>query len=201
MGIGYRSRSAYWREKRGISKKQEDNAAMQQGRELENLVAFHYDCIMRELGRPVQRFAYGFQPLQEDARFGGSPDGLVLEADGYTMRLLEVKTRYMKYDLRGFVPVYHLVQMAGLCRIFHLTSAHYICFTPGVGYELAEVNFDPQLWPDVIYPALCEFATYVQSGEMPPNMTARRKEELEAAVLKHCTIRALENREQLLESQ
>jgi len=191
MGIGFRSRLQYWREKTGRMSPQADNPAMQQGRELENEVAWTYDCYMRARGRRMQRLSFGFKHLPGDARFGGSPDGIVRDLDSGEIYVLEIKTRYQKDELRGYIPVCHLVQMAGVAELFGLCKAHYICYTPNAGYEAALVEFAPDLWSAVIYPALRDFAVYVESDIAPPNMARGRKGFLEEEVERRCAITVL----------
>ena len=176
LGIGYISRAKYMRIKLEMEAAPESNWMMDQGRERENWVCELYYRIMGAFHHPVQLWVDDFRSYAEDRRLGGSPDRLVTDESGECW-LLECKTAYAD-QMRDSVPPCHSLQMLGLCQIYDLDKAHYICSNYERGIYLAEVTWRPNFWRREVYPRLKEFADWWTLKELPPPMPSGEKQEL-----------------------
>lgn len=189
LGIGYRSRSQYMKEKLGLVPAPEVNWRMQQGTEREPYVALLYKHIMEnELGRDVVLDTHSFHVHREETYLGGSPDRIVKE--GPHKYLLEIKT-CPEGDGRDYVPTTHLCQMLGLCEIYDFTRSHYICSTYDKNVYLAEVRFDANLWPQVVVPRLRQFAEWRDNEKIPPRMAKGEAAALEATIVANCDVHSV----------
>lgn len=167
LGVGYTSPHKLLRRKWGEEDEPEASWIMIEGQKREPYVRSLYLSMFPECDVELPTFNW----LPGDERFGGSPDGIV--SDGSQRWLLEVKTRPNQPELREEIPVTHLVQMLGLCKIYDLPFAHYICHTYNVGIQLARVEFDDALWTEV-YRRLQMFALCFEKHIKPPKSDTKQ---------------------------
>lgn len=186
IGVGYKSRRKYMKQKLGFEAPEEPNWRMKEGNYREPWVAELYYRIMASCGHPVTLETDGFQEDPWDRRLGGSVDRLVSDATGERW-LLEIKT-CPDGDMRVEIPVTHLVQMAGLCQCYGFDYAHYICSSYGQGILIARVDFCPGLWADTVYPRLREFADMWSRRQLPGKMAGSDREALISEIRARCTV-------------
>jgi hypothetical protein len=172
---------------------------MEEGTRREPWIAEVYLQLMDLSGEQVTLAIDAFRVLAEDPRFGGSVDRLVRWGD--RTLVLECKTCPEAEDFRPYIPHGHLVQMCGLCKLYDLRSAHYICSTYERGIYLAEITFDPRLWEETIYPALCEFADHLAQKKDFGRMPGGVKASIMADIAKWSFIAPIDTRVQLPELQ
>lgn len=183
VGIGYTSRAKLMRQKLGLEARDDTNSRMQFGIEYENWVAKVYQWIMTQNGHRVSLHTHGFCYDPTDERFGGSIDRIAV-VDGEFL-VLECKTCPDRGECRREVPDSHLLQLVGLMHAYELSRAHYISWTPEKGVMTCEVTYDAEFWQHYLYPALLEFAAYLEAQTIPPKMTKASKQRLLDAVDRH----------------
>ena len=186
LGIGYVSRPKYMRIKLGLEPPAECNWMMQRGTEMEPWVAELYYRLMGACRCPVQLRTHDFATYAPDRRLGGSPDRIVHDAHGNKW-LLECKTQYGD-TLRTHVPPAHNLQMLGLCAIYALPYAHYMCLNEQQGVYCAEVRWSPNLWSEHVYPRLREFADMWTRRQVPGSMRTDDKVALYELLEAHTTV-------------
>ena len=93
--------------------------------------------------------------------------------------------------MRTEIPVTHLLQMLGLCHLYGLPFAHYICVSQGQGILLAQVDFVPGFWELEIYPRLKQFAEWWALRILPPVMTSIEKQQLIKLIRENCIVREI----------
>jgi len=176
LGIGYISRQKYMRIKLEQEPAPESNWMMHQGQLRENWVCELYFRIMHAFRHSVTLYTDSFKVYNGDKRLGGSPDRIVVDATGERW-LLECKTAYAE-TMRDSVPAAHSLQMLGLCEIYGLHKAHYICSNYERGIYIAEVRWRHGFWRDVVMPRLQQFADWWTLKQTPPKMSEVEKAEL-----------------------
>jgi hypothetical protein len=186
LGIGYISRQKYMRIKLGLEAAEESNWMMQQGQLRENWVCELYYRIMHAFRHPITLYTDTFKVFAADRRFGGSPDRIVQDETGERW-LLECKTAYAE-EMRDSVPPSHSLQMLGLCEIYGLHKAHYICSNYERGIFIAEVTWAPGFWRNEVLPRLRQFADWWTLKEIPPQMENGAKKAIEALVASHTIV-------------
>ncbi len=173
LGIGYISRRKYMKRKLGMLRPVEQNWRMSEGNRREPWVCELYYRIMGACNHPVKLWVDNFKSDPDDHRLGGSVDRLVTDAQGDRW-VLECKT-CPGGDMRTEIPVAHLLQMLGLCHVYGLNKAHYICSSYGQGIFLAEITWLPGFWETEIAPRLQEFAAWWAVRRLPPSMKQAEK--------------------------
>lgn len=176
LGIGHNSRSAYMREKLGITPPPECNWRMKEGNRREPWVGELYYRIMGWCGVQVELEVDSFCSDASDSRMGGSPDRIVRDKLTGETWLLEIKT-CPGGDMRTEIPISHLVQMLGLCHTYNLHKAHYICHSQGQGILLSEVYYDPRLWT-FLAPKFRAFCDLWSIRAVPGRMDSAEKQEI-----------------------
>jgi hypothetical protein len=176
LGIGYNSRSAYMREKLGITPPPEANWRMKEGNRREPWVAELYLRIMGWCKVDVELAVDAFRSDPSDTRMGGSPDRIVIDKKTGERWLLEIKT-CPGGNMRTEIPVSHLVQMLGLCHTYNLHKAHYICHSQGQGILLSEVYYHPKLW-EYLAPKFRSFCDNWSIRAVPGRMDSKEKQEI-----------------------
>jgi len=177
LGIGYISRQKYMRIKLEQEEPEATNWMMQQGQLRENWVCELYFRIMAAFKQPVLLYTDSFKVYAQDRRLGGSPDRIVFDAATGERWLLECKTAYAD-TMRDSVPAAHSLQMLGLCEIYGLDKAHYICSNYERGIYVAEVCWTPGFWCNEVLPRLRQFADWWTLKQQPPQMKSEDKERL-----------------------
>lgn len=196
LGIGYRSRQKYMREKLGIDQPEEANWRMQEGNRREPWVAELYLRLMRRIGYQIELLCDGFRDDPADHRLGGSVDRIVVDQASGDRWLLEIKT-CPGGDMRESIPHAHLLQMWGLCHAYGLDRAHYICSSYGQGLLLAEVTWKPGYWERDVLPRLQQFCEWWENAQMPPRMNSQEKVDLIELVYEASIITPISGIEQL----
>jgi len=183
LGIGYISRQKYMRIKLGLEEPEPSNWMMQQGQLRENWVCELYYRIMHAFKHGVTLYTDSFKVFESDKRLGGSPDRIVRDDDG-DIWLLECKTAYAQ-QMRDSVPPAHSLQMLGLCAIYGLSKAHYICSNYEKGIYVAEVTWTPGFWSNEILPRLRQFADWWTLKQIPAKMTSGEKQKMLDLIEQH----------------
>lgn len=184
LGIGYTSQHKLLQRK-WSGEKQEASWIMLEGNKREPWVR---TVLLSLLGRQYDVELPGFALLPGDSRFGGSPDGILVEATtGVPQGLVEIKTRPGRRDTREEIPIMHLVQMCALLQIYGLPCAYYICSTYDVSIQVAKVTFEPQVWQEV-YRRLQMFALWHEKKIKPPRMSGDDRENLISLIRRHTLI-------------
>ena len=165
---------------------EEANWMMEQGQLRENWVCELYFRIMGAFGHPVSLYIDSFKVYEADKRFGGSPDRIVEDNSGERW-LLECKTAYAE-QMRDSVPPSHSLQMLGLCEIYGLDKAHYICSNYERGIFIAEVTWTPGFWRNEIFPRLRQFADWWTVKQLPPKMNSGDKAALLDLIQQHTIV-------------
>ena len=190
LGIGYNSRSAYMKQKLGITPKTEANWRMLEGNKREPWAAELYYRIMAFCGSDIAMDTDAFRSDASDHRIGGSPDRIITDLTTGDRILLEIKTQPGANELREEIPVSHILQMHGLCHTYGLTRAHYICWCQHRGCLLSELTWDPRLW-DFLYTYYKEFADMWAIRAIPARMCSERKQLLLDTITLYTTITAI----------
>jgi hypothetical protein len=188
LGVGYTSQRKLWGRKLA-NEQVEATEIMLEGQKREPHVRSIFLYMFPQFDVKLPAFA----TLPEDIRFGGSPDGILVNCvSGEPVALLEVKTRPYRRDTRETIPVMHLIQMCGLLSIYKLQRAYYICSTYEESMQVAIVEFDDKVWPE-LYRRLQMFALWVETKTQPPRMHAQDKENLIAFIRRYTRITEPEN--------
>lgn len=187
LGVGYISRQKYMRIKLGLEQPEESNWMMQQGQLRENWVCELYYRLMHAFRHPIVLYTSNFRVYEFDRRLGGSPDRIVRDADTGEEWLLECKTAYAE-EMRDSVPPSHSLQMLGLCEIYGLHKAHYICSNYERGIFIAEVTWTPGFWRNEVLPRLRQFADWWTLKEVPPQMASGAKAEINELIMQHTIV-------------
>jgi hypothetical protein len=183
LGVGYISRQKYMRIKQKEEEPEPSNWMMQQGNLRENWVCELYYRIMHAFRHPVTLYTDSFKVYDVDRRFGGSPDRIVEDECGDRW-LLECKTAYAS-EMHSSVPPGHSLQMLGLCEIYGLSKAHYICSNYERGIYVAQVTWTPNFWRNEILPRLRQFADWWTLKQVPPTMKTSDKLQLLDLIAQH----------------
>lgn len=180
--LGYNSRRGYARRLLGLSGEKQTNRFMLLGQQHEGAVAETYQAITGNSVR-LEDFAL----LEEDPRFGASPDYRVTTPEGETL-LLEIKTTSKGDRLSHDIPVGHLLQMLGQCRVFGCDHCHYaVLHLPTKEYYFCDVWFKEELWRDVVYPRLKIFMDTIERKQtLDAPVSSKEKRALTASIRKLC---------------
>ncbi len=182
VGVGYKSRAKYWREKTKREKPSPTNYRMAFGIDYEDYVCALYQRVMAMAGRRIIMRTHGFRRFAEDPRSGGSPDRVVEDLDTGEKWILEIKTR-IDAPLREEVPASHKLQCVGLCEAYGLPFAHYVCWTPDEALQMVEIHYDRELlWEQMVFPLIREFNDLIETDVEPTRMPRGLKAEREAAI-------------------
>lgn len=182
--LGYNSRRYYSRKLLGLTPQRESSRYMLLGQENEGVVAEAYQAIT---GNSVRLKDFGL--LEEDPRFGASPDYEVTTPQGETF-LLEIKTTSRGDRLDFDIPFGHLLQMLGQARVFGHDHCHYaVRHLPTGEMYFCDVLFDDSLWTDVVYPRLKAFMDAVEAKRpVEEQVKAREKRALKAMIARRVVV-------------
>lgn len=174
----YAARGSLMNRLTGARPPAEMNDNMAFGIKYEDYVITLYLEEMARLGYPnLQSFAHGFKRHPTTPRFGGSIDRLIYDPDTDQVWGLEVKTR-PRGEYRERVPLYHKLQMVGICECYELEFCDYICWSPLDGtITISRLTYNKKLWPELIEPWLEEFNDWYVNRTKVPRMKKSIKEQ------------------------
>jgi hypothetical protein len=182
--LGYNSRTRYAQRLLGLKPQQESTERMRQGQRYEPWIAEAYAAFT---GNEVRLLGFGV--LKDDERFGASPDYEVRTPQGESF-LLEIKTTSDAFDSPFKIPVCHVLQMLGQCRVFGHAKSHYARYsTYTKEFYICEVVFEPQLWAKHVWPRLKDFMDAIDRKEVPGRVSSLTKSSVQNAVDTYTTVR------------
>jgi hypothetical protein len=188
----YKSRTALMREELKNKRDDRQTDAMLWGIDNEDYVRCLFEGVMRDVCKlEFDYHTFGFKYYAEDKRLGGSPDGLLtMPGDDTYQSLVEIKcTDPSRSNIRTTPPIYHLVQIIGLCAIFKISHAYYVCWSAyDATLTICDIEINMTVWHDYIYPALQQYCAWKSDQYLPPRMPSKLKRELTEAINEHCTI-------------
>ena len=187
------SRAKQWRMEMK-DERDEQNWAMKFGIDNEKYVLAQFLSFLRANNNvPFTYEERGFVIYDKDDRFGGSPDGLIMWENG-ERSLIELKCAVGEISgMRTEAPIYHLIQIVGLCAIFNLTHAYYASWAPyenGGQLIVSEMLIDLKLFTKYYKPKIIEFIGFKKTKKQPPRMKSKDKKALIAATAKYIDVYA-----------
>lgn len=182
----YTSRASLMHRLQGNKPPAEMNDNMAFGIKYEDYVVMMYLDVMASLGHTgLKPFVHGFKLHPGTPHFGGSIDRLIYDTETDKVWALEVKTR-PKGDYREVVPIYHKLQMVGICECYELDRCDYVCWSPSDStVTVSTLTYDKVLWTDLLKPALTEFYEWRTNKSIVPRMKAALKRERTEFILDH----------------